>query len=161
MTTELNTANLEDDNKEVKKVELNDRNKRALEIIKDVINKYDLEWTDESIDYVLNTENKSFSELRILDGKRTANRLIIQAGLKVHDKSKAFSILTEIRKQGVPAERLQPLLIHILREQHFFMEVQDLDDLNNLVEVGIEKDVSLQNLLTDVSERMNELNSLS
>lgn len=161
MTTELNTANLEDDNKEVKKVELNDRNKRALEIIKDVINKYDLEWTDESIDYVLNTENKSFSELRILDGKRTANRLIIQAGLKVHDKSKAFSILTEIRKQGVPAERLQPLLLHILREQHFFMEVQDLDDLNNLVEVGIEKDVSLQNLLTDVSERMNELNSLS
>lgn len=161
MTTELNTANLEDDNKEVKKVELNDRNKRALEIIKDAINKYDLEWTDESIDYVLNTENKSFSELRILDGKRTANRLIIQAGLKVHDKSKAFSILTEIRKQGVPAERLQPLLIHILREQHFFMEVQDLDDLNNLVEVGIEKDVSLQNLLTDVSERMNELNSLS
>lgn len=161
MTTELNTANLEDDNKEIKKVELNDRNKRALEIIKDVINKYDLEWTDESIDYVLNTENKSFSELRILDGKRTANRLIIQAGLKVHDKSKAFSILTEIRKQGVPAERLQPLLLHILREQHFFMEVQDLDDLNNLVEVGIEKDVSLQNLLTDVSERMNELNSLS
>lgn len=161
MTTELNTANLEDNNKEVKKVELNDRNKRALEIIKDAINKYDLEWTDESIDYVLNTENKSFSELRILDGKRTANRLIIQAGLKVHDKSKAFSILTEIRKQGVPAERLQPLLIHILREQHFFMEVQDLDDLNNLVEVGIEKDVSLQNLLTDVSERMNELNSLS
>ena len=161
MTTELNTANLEDSNKEVKKVELNDRNKRALEIIKDVINKYDLEWTDESIDYVLNTENKSFSELRILDGRRTANRLIIQAGLKVHDKSKAFSILTEIREQGVPAERLHPLLIHILREKHFFMEVQDLDDLNNLVEVGIERDVSLQNLLTDVSERMNELNSLS
>lgn len=161
MTTELNTANLEDDNKEVKKVELNDRNKRALEIIKDAINKYDLEWTDESIDYVLNTENKSFSELRLLDGKRTANRLIIQAGLKVHDKSKALSILTEIRKQGVPAERMHPLLVHILREQHFFMEVQDLDDLNNLVEVGIEKDISLQNLLVDVSERMNELNSLS
>jgi hypothetical protein len=162
MEDNLNIKNVDDIKKAMeheKKAELNESNIRAMEILKDVIVKHQLEWTDEGIDYILFTENKSFTELRVLDGRRTAIRLIIQAGLKDHDKSKAFKIITELREQGLVAEKLHVLLLNYLRERHFFMGGQDVEDLRNLQEAGVETDVSLLNLLTESLEKMKEINS--
>ena len=114
--------------------ELSLRNKSTINKIEDIITEYNMRWTWESIDYVLNKENVSFNTLALRDGSFKNVRILIQAGLPKARRTKedAFKIMDILREQGINMDVVHVILKDKLEKDHFFMDMEALEDLVNL-----------------------------
>ena len=128
---------------------------KAEEVVKKSIEKHNMHWNFESIDFVLNEENVSFDNLQNSDDKNLNLRLIIQCGIESHDKSEAFKIMDEIRECGVSPKMAHFVFVEVLKHKHFFSDTLERADIiqEGLARLGMI--LSQQNLLNNVSEKRN------
>ena len=124
--------------------ELSLRNKAAINKIEDIITEYNMRWTWESIDYVLSKENVSFNTLALRDGSFKNVRILIQAGLPKARRTKedALKIMDVLREEGINMDIVHIILKDRLEKNHFFMDMEALDDLINLGAANIQTTMS-------------------
>lgn len=141
---------------------------------------YNLKWTFRSINYVLNTCNVSFGQLRscvyLRDGQGyfdyiKSTMYLIKAGLvgsgqyketetgKLEDR--AYDIIEDWRECFGFIGTLHLLIIHEMETKHFFMGTADQAVLNHLSLKNLQSDL-VQNLqLEDLEEKMRQAQALS
>ena len=173
-TLELETSNIEEENKE----QVEQENKQNEEIFNLAINKlesYGLEWTIRSIRYIINKENVSFGQLRscvyIVNGQAVfdyiqSTILLIKAGLVgskqfTEQQSKeledrAYEIIEDWRNTFGCLTTLHLLIINIMETKHFFMNKQDLAVINHLSYKNLQKDISSNLLKEDLEEKLKQ-----
>lgn len=124
--------------------ELSLRNKATINKIEDIITEYNMKWTWESIDYVLNKENVSFNTLALRDGSFKNVRILIQAGLPKARRTKedAFKIMDILREEGINMDIVHIVLKDKLEKSHFFTDMEALDDIINLGAANIQTTMS-------------------
>ena len=128
--------------------ELNDSNKKAIAKIEEVIADNNMQWTWESIDYVLNKENVSFNTLTLRDGSFKNVRVLIQAGLPKAKRTKeeAFKIMQELTDAGISMDTVHIVLKDTLERKHFFTDTDSLENLRNLMMSDYQPQMSLNAL---------------
>ena len=131
-------------NESVEVQELSLRNKATINKIEDIITEYNMKWTWESIDYVLNKENVSFNTLALRDGSFKNVRILIQAGLPKARRTKedAFKIMDILREEGINMDIVHIVLKDKLEKNHFFTDMEALDDIINLGAANIQTTMS-------------------
>lgn len=131
--------------------ELSLRNKATINKIEDIITEYNMKWTWESIDYVLNKENVSFNILALRDGSFRNVRILIQAGLPKARRTRedALKIMDILRDQGINMDIVHIVLKDKLEKDHFFMDMEALEDLINLGAANIQPAMSSSFAMTN------------
>lgn len=116
---------------EDKKIELNEANKGYIDRVRKALVDYKIEFTEESIDFVLNKLNKSFEDTAQYSDENLKTILI--CGLPSHDRAEALKLLGELRKDGINYKITHQILVDILRRDHFFTDMEAWTNLWNLV----------------------------
>lgn len=167
---------------EAKALDLAEETRKAEELYTqamDKLNSYRLDWTFRSIEYIINKENMSFSQLRscvyIQDGVPVFNYikstiLIIKAGLvgskqieATNDEaleSRAYEIAEEWRAEFTSINTLHLLLIHLMETKHFFMGTEDMKIIQHLSSRNLQKDLGVTLLKEDIEERTRQAQAL-
>jgi hypothetical protein len=176
--------NLNEETKEVEETqdveEIKKLNESTFNIAMEKLNSYGLNWTFRSINYVLNTCNVSFGQLRsciyIKDGQGyfdyiKSTMYLIQAGLvgsgqfkeneakKIEDR--AYEIIEDWRETFGFIGTLHLLLIHEMETKHFFMGTADQAVMNHLSSKNLQNDLVRNLHLEDLEEKVKQAQALS
>lgn len=117
---------------ENKNIELLDINKEHIELVNKAIIDNKLNYTEESIDFVLNKLNKSFDNTANYSDENL--KIIYMCGLEDHDRAKALKIMGELRKKGIHYRVQHAILVDKLMHDDFFMSTEALMTFLNLRE---------------------------
>ena len=118
-------------NTQNKKVELSDVNKEHIEEVRRILLDKKIDYTEESIDFVLNRLNMSFEDTVEYSDEHL--KIIYMCGLPSHDRKEALGIMGTLRKQGITYREQHQILVKILKEDHFFMGTDQRMNFMNLV----------------------------
>lgn len=142
-----------DTNKE--DVMLTEGNLALLKELKSIVYEYKLYWDFERIYYVIDKEEKTFDDLRILGDRHEGLRLILLSGLP--EENRKPEVVTEImdkfRKAGCSPRRQHSILVDYLTAEHFFMDSQEMEELENLSVTLTEQVTASQQMIYELLMR--------
>lgn len=177
LENKVETNNIENDNNDA---EINKLNESTFNLALEKLSSYRLKWTFRSINYILNTCNVSFGQLRscvyIKDGQGYFDYIkscmyLIKAGLigseqfKETDtdsiENRTYDIIEDWRDSFGFIGTLHLLIIHEMETKHFFMGTADQAVMNHLSLKNLQTDL-VQNLrLEDLEEKIKQAQALS
>lgn len=109
---------------------LNAANVEHFEEMRKALVEYKIEYTEESIDFVINKLNKSFEDTVEYSDEHL--KLIYMCGLPSHDRKEALKLMGDLRKKGIPYRNQHLIMVDILRKDHFFMDTGSQTNFLNL-----------------------------
>ena len=164
-----------DNNEEVARL-----NESTFNMAMEKLSSYNLKWTFRSINYILNTCNVSFGQLRscvyIKDGQGyfdyiKSSLYLIKAGLvgsgqyKETDTDKldnrAYDIIEDWRDNFGFIGTLHLLIIHEMEIKHFFMGTADLAVINHLSYKNLQRDLGANLVREDLEQKVKQTQALS
>lgn len=174
--TDIDVESLTD---EEKQAAINVINANIYKLAKAKLDEYGLKWTFRSINYILNTCNVSFGQLRSCVFVRDeqayfdyfkATMLLIKAGLvgskqynenqKEELENKAYDIIEDFRETVGFVGTLHILIIQEMEEKHFFMGMADEAILTHLNSSHSVSDLVKNLLAEDLEEKMKQFQAL-
>jgi len=177
--TNVNNTNVNDTNIEQEE-EIKKLNESTFNLAMDKLASYNLKWTFRSINYILNTCNVSFGQLRscvyIKDGQGYFDYIkstlyLIKAGLigsgqykeTEADKldNKAYDIIEDWREAFGFIGTLHLLIVHEMEVKHFFMGTADQAVMNHLSLQNLQTDLISSLKMEDLEEKLRQAQALS
>lgn len=167
-------------NEELSNDEIDKLNESTFNLAMKKFSSYNLKWTFRSINYIINTCNISFGQLRscvyIRDGqgyfdyiRSTIN--LIKAGLvgsaqfKETDtellENRAYDIIEDWRNNFGFIGTLHLLIIHEMETKHFFMGTADQAVMNHLSSRNLHQDLIKNLRMEDLEEKLKQAQALS
>lgn len=160
--------------------EVNKLNESTFNMAMDKLNSYGLKWTFRSINYVLNTCNVSFGQLRsciyLKDGQGyfdyiKSTMYLIKSGLVGSGQmtendtdrleNRAYDIIEDWRNSFGFIGTLHLLIIHEMETKHFFMGTADQAVMNHLSLKNLQVDLVQNMRLEDLEQKIKQAQALS